>query len=1395
MDFNEINKLHISSQQIEKKKAIKKDSQNHIKEKINLKETPSDPSYWQNSIGIRKSKISFGNAEKSITPEDLDFFLKDIQKHYPWYFDAKEELPIHKQNLAELSVLGRNNVENYSKLVAYGLGHNSTDSKFSIIYDVSKTIAKKPIKLEGELLKKAESVVFYSLHSGIKKEVLIELIDAVLDKENASLEEKLEWLKIISEYEYKTDNGIIQDVETGLQQFDDYIEFFRNFPNSEQRQELKESRLTISEQKVLTEALKDPDFNNKQFKNFIISNTKNSYWNKGSKEALFETLSAVNKDPKKKVFLTKILDNRTAIFTPGAQQVLKAFEDDIDFMNETLDFLHTKCDENDIFYLHNYASTVINFLMNMDKDNFEDFKSTLSKEYPVNVALEEAEQFINPKTKKYDINIKNKVEELKKRGIDNYSTNKLAKACIDMETGEMSPIAQRILDLVAPIEEEAKGLKGKLTSLKRNLQTRAKIATKNIRFTTWSDDYTELINSLKNNEGHFEKENENQFYNILRANRKTNKYHSINMNSIVCLLEGTKNEHGVADKEKATNIIKMIKLMDGYDTPSKVVQTLNEFPKEKQKDIFDFCTSLSSNEKLNYKNLPSFACFCFDEQGNRITNRIELAKELMTKSEMIYHSEFLEFCEKYPKLKDFLLDLVKYANGSYAITALIPITEKYQDKNGSLPKDVQKRILDYIKVTNDLYEFLPLESGCFEENENGDKVFNEDVFNKAIKLMTQEKEVTEYGRCIDGEKCAKIVKKELSLNDVKFKEKVTLLNSLTKIRDNVNKLGLDGFDYLEKAISDIEASLSVENIALPITKQAKTNFIQKVLTSKNEQKEYTNFEKIMVNSIPLLEKMNDGLTLEYPRSNFLQDLTTICNTEEKLDILAQKTGISPIIETQDNTKVITGYNGIIKLNELDKNNPVEKQIYDCLYEFMYDNKIKTGNEELDEQLNYIVAACPEFINTIGKKQHNTQAYTVDTHSLLVLAYSIQNKDYLEKLNALDRTLLKTSAIFHDIMKQEGVVDKGHQNLSSLYTRSIIKKIMNSPELQDRLYEIIDNHHWTEEYSNASNKEEKAKELAFRFRRPNDFEIAKIMARSDIKAVSSDFYERLKSCLNDDNLAPIQKYLDFMYSTGNVILTDKIVSKEKLENHKQSKDGIEYKVINLHEIDDETNMGDYGFSKNKKKKDLSFLVHMVDSHDIYKSLNTVKLLSSPLNGGVMSESVITPKYKRTYCDRKYGVLLSHINTNIVNANSSNQGSGNEKDMSNIISLIYNNYDNSARTNFRKNLIKNLGIDNQKVSDGDYAQFYKENLASISSLTQINPNKIYKLGKYEFNGEKLREAIFKFQEDLVDKSEKQHNEIVGYTPKIHAVIAKSKNLESVPDELLKFAHENDLPVVLI
>lgn len=1389
MDFHEINNVNLNKvgKKVQKDKpAVEK---KELQQRKKLKETPNSPSYWQNVIGVKNSAVSFsGNSQ--IDNEFIDKQIANIKRTCYWGEDARTNDSFHRQALLELYPLGKKCVEKYAQAASLGLQYIYQEEPIKKYNELLLDIFRKVPDIQNY----DEDTLSYILCDIVNSESSDEDVDkyagiliGILGCSNGTPAEKLMWLRQKITNEYIDEYPQILSIEEVFDSLNTYVELCKFISDEDCKKNIIKSKLTVEDEKNLIKLLKDDNIPTDGFIDFIGNNIEPKWWEQNPEKDLVNVVNEILADDRKKNLFAKLIDKKTSSVPFGAVSIQEIFCGDVEFATNAIEYIHSRRIEENTHVSTSFVN-ILDFFDYIDASNFEDFKE-FSKQESIERAIQNIAIYENPLTGLFDKSIYDKEQEFKAKGISEFNALALAGACIEIQTGKHSKIAQDVIEIFFPSNDT--GFRSKITAIKNKLGTPSKISTYN---SEWY--IVDIINSLKNNDGKFEEKNQKFLYSLIRANRKEHNGKILDFESILSIIRSVKNEKGVVDSQKAVKAMNILIKTKEYSSTANILESLMSFPENKRENILQICKSIYPNEKKSLLNLKVIAEYCFDKEGNLDESKLEFVKKLVLSNEMVYNGSFFKLCNQYPQLRDFYAQIASNVYIPIALSPLGYITGEYLNDDGTIDEKIQNDILKYVKNTKTLYGFGNLYDACYQQVNGEEPVFDRELFDRTIKLMGYERQLStnmSVGH-IDSKIYVDILKQELFVSDIKFSEKVTLLNSLKKIRDYVPQIDSEELACLNKAISDIEASLTLENISLPVDETTKADFIKNVLTSKTSSTELTEFETTIIDSIPKLEEMTNGICLSYPRKNFLEDLSQICDTDEKLQILSEKTGMYPIFDEEE-AKTITGYNGIIKLNELDQNNPVEKEIYDCLYNFMYNNEVNTGDEKLDRQLNYIIKAFPEFINTVGKKQHGTQKYTVDVHSLLVLAYSIQNSDYLNNLNAVDRSLLKISAIFHDLMKQENIVDKGHQIQSSLYARSIVKKLIQNPETQDRIYELIDNHHWTEEYSYAADRNKKSKELAFRFRRPNDFEIAKIMARSDLKAVNTGFYERLKGCLDESNLEPIQQNLDYLYSTGSAVFSDKISKHANLDNCIQIKDGVEYKVINLHKISDATDMGEFGFEKGKKKKDLKLLAHMVEQLGIYENLNTIKLLSSPLNGGVLSESLITPEYKRTYCSRKYGVLLSEINTNIINAASSNQGSGTQKDFSNIIELIYNGYGASFRTNFKEGLLKNLGIPKYSVTDEEYAQFYKKVIASKTSLSEINRTKEYNLGKYTITGEQLYYAINKFQSDLIDKNEKRHNEIVGYTPKISAVIAKATSLNALPDGLLKFAHENNLPIVLI
>ena len=1391
MDFNEINKINVDFNSTPKKsKGVEKKSVEKELKQFSTKKSPSNPSYWQNAAGVKISRTSFkGNRE-----EVSDEYLKQKIEYLTIVMESNDNLgvatPTFRTEINSLAPYGKDAVDNYAKLLGQSTSYFIRNEKLKKYSQVASSLVKNLPDMTDENIKDLSYILFSALSNNESKaDKYLNIIQAISPKKDVSTDDKVIWLrknledshinsKDGTEHPFFSSYDTIFNADAGL---------FPFFESNEEKQDLLKCNLSPEYSDKLGKLFANTAIEQGRFKATISHILKFANQYEKEKEQFIKFLDTISDDETKIPTINRLISGSTFVYYLSSLQLNQFLATDEKFLNKFLDKLELKNKESKSTFLVQNPHDFQEFLEHINDDNLQDFlDATNGKEAQESIYY--AGPYINPITKLFDKSLIDREDELNNAGIDKFNIKKIVSTSIDRETGKLSPIAKELIDFLFPQQEED-SLCGKFKKFKNSIKQKS-IAHSSVYVFSVNGEIIDLLNSLKDKNGSFKEENLKYLFKLIRANRKENNYRNIPLDELASIMTSIKNENGIVDRNKMNIAVKIIKKTHSYEDTAKAISSLKNFPSDKCNHIFDICSSIGQKEAIIMENFANYVKFLFDENGNLKQENYDYLLKLVSKNEIQYDSSFFDMLEDKPYLKEFILELVPSINSYNGSQFIVSEISNFDSNEEPISENVKDRMINYVVANKGLHCFTSLYNACFK-----DGVFDEELFEKSLKLLSLERNLEGYYNFINGSLCVDIVNQEVSPTEIKFKNKVHIIDSLRKVREQVKNDNLTGFEYLDKAISDIEASLSLENVGLPISNEVRLDFIKNVLSSTSSKTELTEFENVMANSIPLLEEMNDGVPLSYSREKFLKDLSRICSTPEDIDILKKKTDITPILTKEEDKQIITGYDGIIKLNELDLNNAKEKQIYDCMNRFLYDNSVISSNKQLNKNLNYVIKACPEFINCIGKKQHGTHKYTVDVHSLLLMAYSIQNPSYKEKLNALDKSLLKFSAIFHDVMKQEGVVDKGHQHLSSLYAKSISKKIFSSPEIQDRLFELIDNHHWSEEYSNAVDKKEKAQELAFRFRRPNDFEIAKIMARADLKAVNENFYLQHENCLDEENLKPITRNINKLYATGNALFSNKIIAPKKIPRVIHPKDGKEYAVINLNEITKDTDMGNYGFTKGLKKDDLIFLVHMVDSSSVYTSLNTLKLLTSPINGGVLSESIITPEYNRTYCGREYGVLLSQINTNIINESELNQGSGYAKDFSDVMNLIFSDYSNYARNNFKNSLLNILEIQPDSVSEEEYAIFYKENLASKTSIREINLNKEYKIGQYSVSGTKLVEAIKTYQNSLIDKKENSHNEIVGYAPKINAVIAKVQKFEEVPDELLKFADENKLPIILM
>ncbi len=614
--------------------------------------------------------------------------------------------------------------------------------------------------------------------------------------------------------------------------------------------------------------------------------------------------------------------------------------------------------------------------------------------------------------------------------------------------------------------------------------------------------------------------------------------------------------------------------------------------------------------------------------------------------------------------------------------------------------------------------------------------------------------------------------------------KISTLLILTKMKSEFEtKTGVEEeLAKINSLLNDLNKDLKQTIIPTDVTAEAKTAMFQGFFANNNPQLENT------LATADFSKFAKEGIPLEYSRKEFLSDL---CKTLEGLSEQQQTDILKRLGITPAESGLAKGYDGIINVNndnlELDLTNPTEAKVYEIANKFIRENSACTGDKALDEALNSLIKGMPEFINVIGKQQHETQEFSLDTHILKVLQEAVNNEKY-QNLSNLDKTILKISTVLHDIAKQEGVVDEEHPMASALYARNILEKYSLPANMKDRVFELIKNHHWLEKYNTS---EIDADYSAAMFRHKDDFKIAQIMAEADLKGVSNSFYNNHKEALN--NIGEIGNSIDKINQTGQIVFISKIIKPDLMPS--QEYNGQTYKVINFAQLPKDFDLSQYGFTPGTTPEALRLYVHMAH---LTTNLEKVDILSDVANGGFLCASYISLNNKATYGNLRLGLSLETENVNIANASNVNQASGGFKNFEIFSKIITGDTTNGSWENMSKyrNTIPNTIKQELNLTDEEYKLFY-EQFAKLEYDTQIRDDKEYFIGSKIFKGADIKAAIIKADNNLFNES-KNHNESNLYNPKINAVVAKYNSLDELAAEypdILEYAQRHNLAIYLL
>lgn len=528
----------------------------------------------------------------------------------------------------------------------------------------------------------------------------------------------------------------------------------------------------------------------------------------------------------------------------------------------------------------------------------------------------------------------------------------------------------------------------------------------------------------------------------------------------------------------------------------------------------------------------------------------------------------------------------------------------------------------------------------------------------------------------------------------------------------------------------------------------------------------------------------NGLPLTYSRNKFIEDLSGLLqnlSTEEQTAI-TKKLGIVLI----KNDGIITGYDGIINLNAL-SDSGIEGRVLKAASKFIKENAVNTGNKKLDDALNSLIKGMPEFINIIGKQQHDTHDFSLDIHILSVLKEAMANPNY-KNLDGSEKFCLKFAAIMHDIAKQEGIKDEGHAALCALYARDILNKdaVTMPEEIKDRIYELIKNHHWLKDYNTGSID---AEHTAALFRREGDIAAAQILAEADLKGVKQDgsFYKEHGSALSRASQTPIEDALNKIDSHGQIFYTSRIIDNSKIPVIEYN--GKKYKVINFNELTGDADLSKFGFEPGTTADNLRLFIHTVNSEKI-NNLENVIFLSDPANQGFLCASYVSAKNHPTYGGNKFGVSLASENVNIANAAPNNQGSGRGKNLLHFINIIT---DSNAEDAYRT-LIPDCIKRELNITGSEYSMLFKI-IQKYKYASQLDNIDSIRIGNKTFSGKQIKQAVSNADDLMMIRHSSKHNEANLYVPKTNAVIAKAESIEELPQKLLDFAERHNLPIYIL
>ena len=418
-------------------------------------------------------------------------------------------------------------------------------------------------------------------------------------------------------------------------------------------------------------------------------------------------------------------------------------------------------------------------------------------------------------------------------------------------------------------------------------------------------------------------------------------------------------------------------------------------------------------------------------------------------------------------------------------------------------------------------------------------------------------------------------------------------------------------------------------------------------------------------------------------------------------------------------------------------------------------------------LESIFKAIPELVVLLGIKQDG-HGFDIGKH-ILAVGQEVVKDDNFKTLDENNQKLVLIAALMHDIAKVEGGQDPTHPQRGGQYAYKMLSGALNEDE-KATVANLIFNHHFGEFIGKGEKNDEQMYILAYECKddNPKFIDMLEILGKADLLGEDENYVSSKEEYIN--KIPQRIEFLKEKIKTINDVITKlkrdlaltpfpqeviKMIDGRQNESDlmKECKQngivgeyeaaGVKIPKIDLAKMKDieSSKQGKYlkclGF-KDVKYGQIEFLIHAIKDGRQVKGIDY--LTSHFKSDATLSTSIITMANTKTFQDREYGFIMEPDKTSIMSAATSNISSGYGK----------------GRNQSGKYINK---------TETQYAQYdeYCE-LLNYLNVSKISPRE-------------------------------EHSELITIDNKVAAIFVKEGCEKDMPIELVKYAKENNLALIVV